>query len=510
MLGTSRIRTFLLGAFIMSFAGQPAAGIPAFPGAEGMGAEITGGRGGAVLIVNSLNDVNDGSCDVSHCSLREAMLTAGPRIVVFSVAGEIVLDNDITLVRDSFSNLTVAGQTAPGGGITIRGDGRLNDSPIWLGGNSSFTDWVENVIIRYIAIRPGPHTTNCSGCRAVTLGRTRKVMIDHVSMSWSTDQINASGRGAPAGQRWDEVTWQWNIFSEGLARPDLAGPWGCHPDYCGTTRAQHPGHGYGVSNLGDQDVTYHHNLIATHQTRMPKFANDGLVDFRNNVMYGLEVGDSGIKNSNQSVADFNIIGNYYKQAPFSTNSKPFAIRPSAPPARFFVEDNVIVDENDGQVGNGNPVDFKSGQSTISSPHSFPGLAVTTTGASQAFTDVLGDTTTDGGLFGAGSNARLDCQGNWVERRDSVDSRVINDVKNGTGQIIDVPEDVGGWATIDPGTPCPDTDRDGMPDAFEDLHGFNRADPGDASEDADGDGYTNVEEFLNGSTASPILSPPIQL
>ena len=93
---------------------------------------------------------------------------------------------------------------------------------------------------------------------------------------------------------------------------------------------------------------------------------------------------------------------------------------------------------------------------------------------------------------------LDCNGTFFPRRDAIDTRIVNDVINGTGKIIDDPSEVGGWLTIPPATPCADSDHDGMLDPWEQKYGFNPADPLDGSKDADGDGYTNIEEFLNGT------------
>jgi hypothetical protein len=102
------------------------------------------------------------------------------------------------------------------------------------------------------------------------------------------------------------------------------------------------------------------------------------------------------------------------------------------------------------------------------------------------------------LSTVGNSQRLDCNGNWVNKRDAHDARVIADFKAGTGKLISSPSEVGGYLTIDPGTPCKDADNDGMPDAWESANGLNPGSASDALSDADGDGYTNLEEFLNGT------------
>jgi hypothetical protein len=119
----------------------------------------------------------------------------------------------------------------------------------------------------------------------------------------------------------------------------------------------------------------------------------------------------------------------------------------------------------------------------------PATSVAAVPAAQAYRRVLDD---------AGSNKGLNGDGTSFLRRDAIDRRIVGEVENTTGRIIDHPSQVGGWLRIDPGTPCPDSDHDGMPDAWEKAFGFDPADPSDGSRDADGDGYTNLEEYLNGT------------
>jgi hypothetical protein len=110
------------------------------------------------------------------------------------------------------------------------------------------------------------------------------------------------------------------------------------------------------------------------------------------------------------------------------------------------------------------------------------------------------------LASAGNRAGVSCDGEWFDRRDSIDKRVVNDVRNGTGRIIDDPSQVGGWITPATGVPCDDSDHDGMPDAWENRYGFNPNSNADANADADGDGYANVEEAINGTNPSNGQAP----
>ena len=150
----------------------------------------------------------------------------------------------------------------------------------------------------------------------------------------------------------------------------------------------------------------------------------------------------------------------------------------------------------GNVGPGRPknsqpdsnwVDAGSRSFIVTTPAAAP--SVTTTDAQTAYNDVLAE---------AGNNRGLNCDGTWFSRRDAIDTRVVNDVKNGSGKIIDDPSQVGGWLTIESAVPCTDSDHDGMPDVWELKNGLNPNDPSDGSKDMNGDGYTNLEEFLNGT------------
>jgi hypothetical protein len=132
---------------------------------------------------------------------------------------------------------------------------------------------------------------------------------------------------------------------------------------------------------------------------------------------------------------------------------------------------------------------------VASPAAAP--AVTTTDALTAYLAVLNR---------AGNSRALDCAGNWVRRRDAIDTRIVNEVKNGAGHIIDDPSQVGGWIKPAPGTPCTDSDHDGMPDTWELKYGLNSSSAADGPVDLDGDGYTNLEEYLNGTDPAAQVPP----
>jgi len=213
----------------------------AFPSAEGFGRFATGGRGGEVVAVTNLNDRGPGS-------LREAV-RAGNRTVVFHVSGTIGLQSDLLIEH---SNLTIAGQTAPGDGICLRG------RPLRLRG-------ANDVILRHLRVRPGPEFGLAIDGIEVRGGRN--IIIDHCSVSWTVDEAMNTWHGAR------DLTVQWCVIAEPL------------------NRSVHPkgAHGYGAS-WGGENVSYHHNLFAHATARTPSVAGQArertvLMDHRNSVIY---------------------------------------------------------------------------------------------------------------------------------------------------------------------------------------------------------------------------------
>lgn len=427
----------------------------AFPTAEGYGRFTTGGRGGRVFIVDSLEDDKN-----KPGTFRYAVEQSGPRTIVFEVSGNIELKSTLKITN---GDLTIAGQTAPGDGICIK------NYPVQID--------ADNVIIRFLRFRLGDEMQEEADA---FWGRRRKnIIIDHCSMSWSVDETASF---------YDNTffTMQWCIISESL-----------YNSVHGKGK-----HGYG-GIWGGKGATFHHNLLAHHSSRNPRFCGSRYhgnpeaegVDFRNNVIYNW--------GSNSAYGGeggyYNIVANYYKPGPATkSNVKSRIVNPSAPasdnqyPAigKWYVAGNYMEGNAGVTADNWAGVHPDSGISKqsihLASP--FPAAPVKTQTAQEAYELVL-------------ANA-----GAIKPRRDNVDSRIVEEVRNGTATyggtygaglgIIDTQATVGGWPVLQSGTAPADSDRDGMPDEWELKHGLNPNDPADRNGDFNGDGYTNLEKYLN--------------
>lgn len=439
---------------LLLFVSDVMAQVPAFPGAEGSGRLATGGRGGNVYEVTHLGDSGSGS-------IVDA-LSVGNRTIVFRVSGTIELDEDTIL--EPKSNTTIAGQTAPGDGICIAGRFHIKNN-------------VHDIIIRYIRVRVNAGAPNADG-DAIDIDSGSNIIIDHVTASYARDE------GISCQETSDNVTVQWCIISEGLIGSE--------------------GHSYGSLVRGDagDEKTYHHNLYAHNNSRNPRPGNytntsgdpEGLhFDFRNNVVYNWDGGHPGYNADDpDTTSRYNFVGNVFIRGLESSGSKAF--KEDAVDAYAYWSGNahgssygsISVPSDQWSLVTFN--EFTQAQINAYKARSYeiPMEPVTTTSAAQALTDVLAD---------AGAS---------FPSHDIIDTRIVNDVINGTGHSIydtsEQPE--GGWPTLD-SLPAPtDTDHDGMPDAWETSHGLNpnyAADRNNYDLDAD---YTNLEVYLNGRIGSP--------
>ena len=435
--------------------------VPAFPGAEGFGAMTVSGRGGQVIEITNLNDSGPGS-------LRAAISAEGPRIVIFRVAGTIELESSLVITNPYIS---IAGQTAPGAGITLRGMNSQVEALISI--------QTHDVLIRFLTLRAGPPSAgDAMQVFASDAHDTYNVVIDHNSLSWAVNRNLATWYDV------HDISIQWNIFSEGLNCS--IHPKGCHSKgvllggYASDENKDKP---------GANNISLHHNLMAHNGERNPYIEASGVIDVVNNVAYNPFGTFSHIDMISQVAPDLvNYIGNIYKPGP-NTEVK-YGIKtlnPGVPGAGIFVQGNIGPQRENDSLPEINIVNPDSRQFVVSEP--YPTETITTTSALQTYDQVLAD---------VGANMGLKCDGTFFSRRDVIDTRIVNDVLNGTGKIIDDPSEVGGWLAISPASPCADTDHDGMSDLWEQKYSFNLNDPSDGSTDADGDGYTNIEEFLNGT------------
>lgn len=437
--------------------------LPAFPGAEGHGKYTTGGRGGRVIYVTNLED------NTSPGSLRYAVNQTGARIVVFAVSGTIQLKSVLNIRN---ANITIAGQTAPGDGITLRDYTVYNDA--------------DNVIIRYLRFRMGDETNQENDA---IWGRNRKnIIIDHCTMSWNTDECASFYDN-------ENFTMQWCLLSESL-RNSVHGK---------------GAHGYG-GIWGGKKASFHHNLLAHHDSRNPRFcgsrysnqANLELVDFRNNVIYNW-----GANNSYAGEGgSYNIVNNYYKPGPASSSSskarflQPYAddgsnAQPKGTYGKFFIAGNHMEGNAAITADNWSGIALHSSfaanaptitKNDIKSETEFSASNVTTHSAPNAYLKVL------------------DYVGASLVR-DAVDKRIISDATSGTSTfmtggngsvngIIDTQSAVGGWPELKSLPTTVDTDQDGMPDAWEDAHGLLKNDPSDAQLTTVDGKYPNLEVYLN--------------
>jgi len=481
--------------------------IPNFPGAEGFGSHTIGGRGGRVIYVTNLNDSGPGS-------LRSAIDTTGPRIVMFKVSGNIDLQRNL-VIRNPF--ITIAGQSAPGDGISIN--------------NYEFRIITHDIVIRYLRFRvgdlnPANLSNNSSGLRIMAsistlpLPPDRKIyniIIDHSSFSWSVDKNIVI---------WSEtsgITIQNSILSEPL-------DFSIHS----VTRSNDLTTGHGVNLLVggfSMGISVHDNLFVSAKARNPLIKSNIMVTIKNNLIYNWSnwgfIKDTPIEGAHAMMIRGNnlgeradlptyldIVNNVFKPGPI-TGTTPIAISfdgnfsNSYP---FHIDSKVYIEGNIGPDARKISSDDGGNRSNnYQDSSSFPGnwkkVRITTENDIndlRSITPVVNDGVTLVSASVLEQNILSDV-GATLPKRDNVDERIINEVKTGAGRIIDSQSEVGGWPVL-ASTPAPtDTDNDGMPDIWEVQNGF-RPTIADGTGDADGDGYTNVEEYLNGTTATII--PPV--
>lgn len=441
--------------------------LPAFPGAEGYGKYVTGGRGGQVIYVTNLEDNN------SPGSLRYAINQSGPRMILFKVSGTIQLNSDLKITKN---DVTIAGQTAPGDGITLR------DYPLYVE--------ADNVIIRFLRFRMGDKKAQEDDALG---GRYHKnIMIDHCSASWSTDECVSFYVN-------ENFTLQWSFISESLRN----------------SVHEKGSHGYG-GIWGGKYASFHHNLLAHHDSRNPRlgesagttYALTDLVDLRNNVIYNWQ-GNSCYGGEGMNV---NIVNCYYKPGPATSKVERIVAidknKTEGSPiygiwGKFFIDGNVMTGSeratndnwtygvyNQFHSSNGTVTQEERQAMRLAEPHD-PG-EVTTHEAEKAYEKIL--------EHGGASLVR-----------DAVDLRIVKDVSTGTATymdggngskngIVDTQDAVGGWPVLESLDAPADSDLDGMPDDWETANDLNPFSPEDAQLKSVDGLYPNIEVYINSLVA----------
>lgn len=420
-------------------------GLLAFPGAEGFGAYSKGGRGGSVLHVTNLNDEGPGS-------LRWAVGQDGPRTIVFEVSGTIELKDSLD-IRNPF--ITIAGQTAPGDGICLKGE--------------TLKIYADDVIVRYIRSRLGDGLHgqgSLQGKDAISLNRGDGIIVDHCSGSWSLDEVLSASTKSP---ELTNITVQWCFITEGLNPSN---------------------HGYGslIRGTGGAKFSFLRNLYAHNRARNPRPGNyidaeidpDGLLlDFRNNVIYNWAGGRAGYNADKKSVTHLNYVNNYLIPG-VDSKINGIAYATGSPLNKAYFAGN-----------------YYNGSLT---EDQWSLVAYSSSWTSDQILNYKQDAAFETGYLheedAVSSYERvLATGGASLPQRDAVDIRVVESVLSRSGKIIMSQKEVGGWPTLSSLPPPADMDRDGMPDAWETENGLNPKDPDDRNE-IGASGYTRLEEYLN--------------
>jgi len=421
----------------------------AFPTAGGAGKFAVGGRGGLVYEVTNLNDSGPGS-------LRAGIQLKEPRTVVFRVSGTIALKTPLVVQEP---NMTIAGQTAPGDGICLR--------------DQNFSVEADNVIVRYIRVRLGDLDLNVQD-DAFSGRNCKNVIIDHCSISWSIDETMSMYTGM------ENFTVQWCFITESL-------------------RFSHHAkgeHGYG-GIWGGKNASWHHNLLAHHSSRNPRF-DRGLenVDYRNNVVFnwGYNSTYGGEANAKRR-STINMVANYYKPGP-GTKENRVRYRIVNPWSnlygwgRWYVAENVVAGHPEATTNNWKygvqDIDYET-VSFIRANEPFPFVPIRQQTPEEAFKLIMAH------------------GGSSMPKRDTIDRRIVYETEHDTAfyggrsgmhsGIIDSQNEVGGWPELK-SLPAPlDTDHDGMPDVWERAR---HLDPNNSSDRnlIGSNGYTMLEQYLN--------------
>jgi hypothetical protein len=431
-------------AWLCSMAATCWAQLSAFPGAEGVAQYISGGRGGDVYHVENLADTGPGS-------LRYGIQNAPTigRTIVFDVGGQINLDSSLDF--NGKDNITIAGQTAPGG-ITLAGS-RLRINSVKDG--DEVLNQTDNVIVQFLRVRPGESATNSDG---VWVETATNVIVDHVTTSWAVDESISVTHDS------DQVTVQWSTMSQGLFS-----------------------HSYG-SLLNGGMYTYAHNLYVHNKSRNPRLqqSKDKIMqlDFVNNVIYNPQ--DKFAYGGDEYYV--NLVGNYAVRGPGTNDTNHALVRDTITASSFYVEGNYIDNNTDGEINGilapleGDDHDaaiFREDASYTLLGARVPVPEANVSSAAQAYVQVLSR---------AGA----------TNFRDAHDRDMIRDVINQQPGFISTVAEWGAYPTLPGGVAAADSNIDGVPDAWAVAEYGDSVTP--LHQTYAPDGYTYLEKYLHSLTS----------
>ncbi len=447
--------------------------VPAFPGAQGGGANTVGGRGGKLIKVTNLSDSGTGS-------LRACVEASGPRTCIFTTGGTIRLTKTLR-IENPF--ITIAGQTAPGGGIAL--DGRSLSSEV-------LSLRTNDVILRYLRVRKGFNSGsaggNQSGQTIAWRAGARNIVVDHVSVTWCQDEnITIWANTSDPGKAPRDTTLSWSLVAEPLSD---------HPVNIIT------GSDYKAEVNAQTDIDFHHNFIANSSHRNPLFKHKR-GRFVNNLVYNwsyyaTQIGGGG---------SFDILGNIFAEGPLTPDdvheiqvyprgnastadgTTSLHVAGNVGPHDAIASDNWsnVVREITGE--NGDERGLLAATHRRDAPLSAPGsgLAIAVEPTATLAAKILAE---------VGASKRLACDGTWESNRDAVDARIVEGYPTrGSYPGRETDPGYGGFPSLAAGAPCPDADDDGIPDAFETARcgAASCLDPKEVGTD----GYTWLERYLNG-------------
>lgn len=431
----------------------------AFDGAKGFGRYSRGGRGGDVHVVRNLDDGGPGS-------LRAAVEAKGPRIIVFAVSGTIALRSPLLIAND---RITIAGQTAPGDGITVR------DQPVIIEAS--------DVVVRYLRSRLGDENSP-DDADAIWIAGGNDIILDHVSASWSTDEtLSVSPRRAAQAGSLGDVTVQWSFITESL------------------NQSHHPkgSHGYGSLVRGGHGSRYsfHHNLWAHHRARMPRPGNylsraddpvGALMEFRHNIFHNWgaspasadgspAVTAAGYDVDPDNLVTYQFVNNDYRAGRNSVAALAFMEANRGASAWFSGNrmNGVVPDDPWSLVAGSDRIGYR----LAAAPIALPAIDESASAAAQ----------------------RVLAKGGASRHRDAVDQRVVAALIDGSGGLIDSQLQVGGWPLLRSLAAPLDSDGDGLPDAWEKRHGLDPHQP-DHNRVIGPDGRTAMDVYLDELAANP--------